>query len=267
MAPLPIRTLKTHKSHKGHKKDGHRRLHDEATIEEVLRSLPASINWAAAGKTTPIKNQNNCNSCYAFSAIGALESAIMIAHNVTLGISEQEIIDCSNSKFGNNACVGGQPSYVYDYIMSEGINTMANYPQMLANTSSLQECRTPTGRQTFRGIADYDFPDANIIGLLKALQVGPVAVNHYVPDAFKYYLSGIFDSADCFHQTQIDHSTLLVGYNFNHDTPHFILKNSYGIRWGEAGYYRVPIGPLNYENPGFCYMASNGYNVIPKIHD
>ena len=245
-------------------KNPERHLDSKKSIDKILASLPATINWKKAKKTSPVKNQFNCNSCYAFSTIAALESATMIALNTTLVYSEQEILDCS-SDFGNQGCEGGQPSIVFEYVLSKGINLQSNYPLMPQSSAGNQTCFDNLNKPIFKRLLNYTFPGQNVISLLQNLQIGPIVVNHFVPDEFKYFISGIFDSVDCFHQAQIDHSSLLVGYNFNNDPPYFLLKNSYGQKWGESGYYKVPIGDLNYDNPGFCYLASNGYNIVPVV--
>ena len=97
------------------------------------------------------------------------------------------------------------------------------------------------------------------------MQYGPVVVNHYVPDDFRYYFSGVFDTSDCHHKMTINHSAIIVGYNFKSAIPYFLLKNSWGDKWGINGFYKVKIGKLSKSNPGFCYLASNGYNVFPII--
>ena len=71
--------------------------------------LPKYVNWVEAGAVTPIKDQLRCGSCWAFSAIGAVESAHFIASGELLTFSEQQLIDCNRGEGGldNNGCHGG----------------------------------------------------------------------------------------------------------------------------------------------------------------
>lgn len=87
----------------------------------ILAKLPVEANWLKMGKITNIKHQKSCQGCYVFSALAALESQIIINYDIKLTLSEQEIIDCSD-KFKNHGCKGGQPEYVYNYIVENGIN-------------------------------------------------------------------------------------------------------------------------------------------------
>ena len=100
---------------------------------------------------------------------------------------------------------------------------------------------------------------------MKFLQYGPVVVNHYAPPDFRNYLSGIYDSKSCQIVNKINHSSLLVGYNLNHNPPYFRLKNSWGYNWGMNGYYKMKIGQFSDTNIGLCGIAFNGYNIFPII--
>lgn len=44
-----------------------------------------------------------------------------------------------------------------------------------------------------------------------------------------------------------------------------MLKNNWGVNWGDNGYYKLSIGTLSNSNPGICLLAKTKYNVIPII--
>jgi C1A family cysteine protease len=67
-------------------------------------TVPASVNWINAGAVTPIKDQGQCGSCWAFSSTGALEGIHAIESGTLLSFSEQQLVDCSTA---NGGCGGG----------------------------------------------------------------------------------------------------------------------------------------------------------------
>ncbi len=68
----------------------------------------------------PIRNQGQCGSCYAFSAIGVLEANIAIHKQIMYDLSEQQIVDCSKFDYGNDGCNGGMMTWGLGYLAANG---------------------------------------------------------------------------------------------------------------------------------------------------
>ena len=75
--------------------------------EEMNEDIPHNVDWRMINYVTPVKDQGSCGSCWAFSAIEAIESAWMIAgSDEQVIMSTQELVDCTNAE-GNMGCNGG----------------------------------------------------------------------------------------------------------------------------------------------------------------
>ena len=97
----------------GYRPPGSTGSNDEKTERDIKTfdntDLPDHVNWVEAGFNT-VKDQGHCGSCWAFSAIGAIEGAYLAKHKKLLSFSEQQLIDCSTESdtLGqNNGCKGG----------------------------------------------------------------------------------------------------------------------------------------------------------------
>ncbi len=75
---------------------------------------------------SPIKDQGQCGSCWAFSAIASTESNALL-NNKYVSLSEQQLVDCSDL-YGNAGCNGGWAERALKYIKDKGISTEVEYP-------------------------------------------------------------------------------------------------------------------------------------------
>lgn len=56
--------------------------------------IPDEVNWITKGAVNPVQNQGRCGSCWAFSAIGAIEGAHQIKTGELTKLAEQQCVDC-----------------------------------------------------------------------------------------------------------------------------------------------------------------------------
>lgn len=89
------------------------------TPEQMEDTYLGDIDWVAVGAVTPIKDQGQCGSCWAFSTTGALEALSKVGYGTLLSFSEQQLVDCSTS-YGNHGCDGGLMNNAFKYVKERG---------------------------------------------------------------------------------------------------------------------------------------------------
>ena len=208
-------------------------------------ALPTSVDWEAKGAVTPIKNQEQCGSCWAFSTTGSVEGAWFIAKGQLVSLSEQQLVDCSGPE-GNQGCNGGLMDYAFQYIIdNKGITTEAAYPYTAAD-GTCQAAGKPVAA-TLSGFKDVT-PNSET-ALLTAIVQQPVSVAVEADQSvFQFYSGGVMDSA-C--GTQLDHGVLAVGYGTEGGKDYYKVKNSWGADWGMQGYILLGRG-AKFSGAGQC---------------
>ncbi|KAK5774398.1 hypothetical protein PVK06_042253 [Gossypium arboreum] len=205
---------------------------EEFTFRDDV-DLPKSVDWRQKGAVTPVKNQRSCGSCWAFSAVAAVEGINKIVTGNLTSLSEQELIDCDTSF--NNGCNGGLMDYAFEFIVANGgLHKEEDYPYLMEQ-GTCEEKKEETDVVTISGYKDV--PENDEKSLLKALAHQPLSVAIEASGRdFQFYSGGVFNGP-C--GTDLDHGVAAVGYGTWKGSDYIIVKNSWGPKWGEKGYIRM----------------------------
>ncbi|XP_030575353.1 cathepsin L1-like [Archocentrus centrarchus] len=198
--------------------------------------LPDSVDWRAKGYVTDVKDQMRCGSCWAFSATGALEGQNFRKTGKLVSLSEQQLIDCSGS-FGNRGCNGGWMDRAFWYVKANGgIDTEESYPYEAKDGFCRYNSKTIGA--TCSGYVDVNRYDEQALKEAVAT-IGPisVAIDASQP-SFRFYESGVYDEPEC-SSSKLCHGVLVVGYGTHYGQDYWLIKNSWGFRWGDMGYIKM----------------------------
>lgn len=206
----------------------------KANNSKILFGLPSHVDWRKEGYVTPVKNQEACGSCWAFSATGCLEGQMYKKTGNLISLSEQNLVDCS-TKQGNLGCGGGLPSWAYQYINSNGgLDSEQSYPYEGIDG----KCRFDESNVVAEVTGCVAVPSGSEDALKTSVAtVGPISVaidaGH---QSFQLYDEGIYYEPEC-SQTNLDHGVLAVGYGSDDGKDYWLIKNSWGETWGGMGGY------------------------------
>ncbi|XP_028791793.1 vignain-like [Neltuma alba] len=215
---------------------------------EKVDRVPPSVDWRKKGAVTAVKDQGQCGSCWAFSAVAAVEGINQIKTKKLISLSEQELVDCDTEQ--NEGCNGGLMEYAYEFIKRiGGLTTESNYPYKAED----ETCDVSKEKHPAVSIDGYEnVPQNDEHSLLKAAANQPVSVAIDAGGSdFQFYSEGVF-TGDC--GKQLNHGVAIVGYGTTIDgTKYWIVKNSWGSEWGEQGYIRMQRAIS--EEEGLCGIA------------
>jgi len=206
-------------------------------LKTTMSDLPSYVNWVEAGAVTNVKNQGHCGACWAFSTTGAIEGARFIKTNELKSLSEQNLVDCDSH---DSACEGGMMERAFTYDM-KGLCSEEEYPYKMEKGSVCNPNNCSPVADS--GVLYYiDVPEKSDAGLRASIAMQPTSVAIDSRSIYlQLYKSGVFHVDHCGEGGIIDHGVLAVGYGHdeNLDKDYYLIKNSWGGKWGENGYIRI----------------------------
>jgi len=159
-------------------------------VNVVLDGEPDTVvDWRTKGAVTPVKDQGQCGSCWAFSATEAIESYSFLNDGKLISLSAQQITSCDKTDGG---CNGSNTETAYGYVhKAGGIETSADYPYT-SGGGATGTCKFVASKVAVK-IAGYKSVARGESNLKAALNNGPVSVC-LAAEAFQSYRSGVLRS-------------------------------------------------------------------------
>lgn len=207
-------------------------INRDRVIKRDVAQPSSDIDWVAAGKTTPVKNQEQCGSCWAFSATETIESAMLMAGQQPQIGAPQMIVDCDTNDSG---CNGGDPAEAMSWIIQQGGQDAEScYPYTAQDGNCASSQCTPVNKiSSTTSIAQ----DENSIYTALA-NSGPLSICCDA-EAWQNYNGGILAASQC--GDNVDHAIQLTGYSSSQGG-YWIVRNSWGSSWGENGFIWLQYG-------------------------
>jgi len=244
---------------------------------EELSPLPESFDWVTKNVVTSVKNQGSAGSCWAFSTIENIEGQwSLMKKNLSADLSVEQVVECDNTKDlpknrADCGIFGGWPYMAFQYLIKQGgIEKDSDYPYCSGGggkPGTCFPCQPPGFNKTLCGM-DYPpwcnttcaknldkskfvpglqledwraVPENETVMAELLMKVGPfsIALN---ASPLMFYTSGVFDPFVC-NPKELDHAVLMTGWGVHKGyfktKPYWIIKNSWGPKWGINGYFWI----------------------------
>jgi len=213
-----------------------------------------SVDWNTAGCVTPVKNQGSCGSCWSFSTTGSMEGAHCAEGNTLVSLSEQELVDCDTAD-GNAGCNGGDMATAMLWTESNALCTEDDY-KYTGKDGSCKESSC-TGAVKCTGYTNVTAGSSS--GLMASIETAPTSIAIEADKlVFQFYSGGVLNSTKC--GTNLDHGVLAVGYGTDSTgQAYYLVKNSWGSSWGEAGYLKIA---NNGDGDGICGIQMDAVRAV-----
>ncbi|CAD5208695.1 unnamed protein product [Bursaphelenchus xylophilus] len=219
-------------------------------LKELKSDAPTSLDHRQNGFVTGVKDQGKCGACWAFSVVGNIEGLWKKKSGDLVRLSEQELVDCDRRDKG---CQGGNMLVTYSEIIRlGGLVKEEDYPYKGRN----ERCNLERN-QIVAKIDSFVHINQNEETIKQYLyEHGPISVGINA-NPLQYYSRGVFHptSSRC-SPRGLNHAVTLVGYGVDGKDPYWLVKNSWGTRWGENGYFRI------YRGANVCGIAAFATSAV-----
>jgi len=237
------------------------------SVDSALQSLPnalglpSSLDWRDNGGdfTTPIRDQGQCGSCWAFATLGAFESRMELAYNnpnLNPDLAEQDLVSCT----GCGGCSGASMPCPLNWIRDYGAMNESCYPYVARDTSCNPGCSRSYRISEWHQVTPLNNENA----IKEALTRGPVIGTFNVYTDFYYYKNGIYEHT--WGSLEGGHAIVIVGWGQDERGTYWICKNSWGTGWGEVGWFKIRSGNCGINDELYELTVTPPAPLFPQVN-
>jgi len=215
-----------------------------ALFPELRNATGDTFDWTTKGAVTPVKDQGQCGSCWAFGTTGDIEGVTFLKTGKLVSLSEQELVSCDTKE--DQGCQGGLQENAFAYIQKTGLTTEKDYPYTSGEgtTGKCKKKKIEKPLTFIKGFTQISKGKNGEAAIKTALpKSGPITIGINA-GPMQDYNSGIDSPRECkgTKKSDLDHAVLIVGYGVQGGKKYWKIKNSWASSWGEDGYYRIVMG-------------------------
>jgi len=212
--------------------------------EDLPDGFDSRVQWP--GLVHPIRDQQRCGSCWAFSASEVLSDRVAIADGKESPVlSPEDMVSCDHGDMG---CQGGRLDQAWKYLTQTGIVTDSCMPYSAGNGDAPSCATTCMDSESFqRTKAKSAYAISGVNNMQKDIMMhGPIQAAFMVFKSFMSYQSGVYHKHSWEMVPEGGHAIKIVGWSMEQhllgQVEYWLVANSWGISWGEDGFFRIVRG-------------------------
>merc|ERR1711977_366551 len=236
----------------------------DAMTDVVPDSFDATQQWG--DKIHPIRDQQRCGSCWAFSASEVLSDRFSIASKKSTPVlSPEDLVQCDTSDMG---CQGGRLASAWSYIVNTGLVTDSCDPYTSGSgTSGTCSKKCADGSSWTPSKAKTSFAINGVENMQKEIMTnGPIQVAFKVYKSFMSYKSGVYQKHFWELVPEGGHAVKVVGWGTDSGTDYWLVANSWNTSWGLQGFFKIARGDnqcgIETMGPPYAGMLAVAANTV-----
>merc|ERR1711865_483350 len=224
---------------------GHISEHLDFTLDDAAYASDAAVPTEFDSRTKwpglvhPIRDQQRCGSCWAFSASEVLSDRVAIATGKPSPVlSAEDLVSCDKKDEG---CNGGNLPSAWEYLVNTGLVTDTCWPYS-AGSGRAPKCRNKCvdSEDFTRSLAKSSYAIHGAADMQKDLvQNGPIQVGFKVYRSFMTYKKGVYHKKKHEKVPEGGHAVKIVGFGAEGKHMYWTVANSWNTDWGELGFFRI----------------------------